>query len=115
MKIKLIRGDCLKEMARLTAASIDFIFTDPPYGHNNNNGDLASKREQALGVGVPGKARPIANDGIEANDIFRAALSHLLLLLLLLLLRRRRPGSAIRALVALDRPGPGIQANGRLG
>ena len=53
---------------------MDFVFTDPPYGHNNNNGDLHSSRwEAALGrpATVAGKARPIANDGGEANDLVR--------------------------------------------
>lgn len=54
------------------------IFTDPPYGHNNNNGDLISRREAALGVGDYSpdvNDRPIANDGIEANELFRKSLS----------------------------------------
>jgi site-specific DNA-methyltransferase (adenine-specific) len=57
--------------------SIDFIFTDPPYGHNNNNnGDMASHRE-AIFEGkkenyIPEKDwRPIANDGVEANELFK--------------------------------------------
>ena len=59
------RGDCL---------GVDFIFTDPPYGHNNNNnGDLIQRWEAALGRGVAGAARPIANDGGEANDLVRWA------------------------------------------
>ena len=60
----------------LPANSIDFIFTDPPYGHNNNNGDLISRREAALGKGdyVPERDnRAIHNDGQEANDLIRAA------------------------------------------
>jgi DNA modification methylase len=50
---------------------VDFIFTDPPYGHNNNNGDLISRRESALGGGESGEPRPIAGDGPEANDLVR--------------------------------------------
>ena len=42
---------------------VDFIFTDPPYGHNNNDGDLISNWERALGRGEPGDARPIAGGG----------------------------------------------------
>ena len=54
--------------------SIDMIFTDPPYGHNNNNGDLIHRREAALGrlpcgSDSPLESRPIANDGAEANDL----------------------------------------------
>jgi DNA modification methylase len=63
-------------MSKMADNSIDFIFTDPPYGHNNNNGDMASRREAIFDgkkdVYVPEKDwRPIANDGIEANDLFQ--------------------------------------------
>jgi len=70
-------GDCLEVMKDIPDASVDMVLTDPPYGHNNNNGDLISRREAALGVGdyMPDRDnRPIANDGPEANDIYRAAL-----------------------------------------
>jgi len=69
----VIQGDCLEVMKGIPDNSIDMIFTDPPYGHNNNNGDLISRREAALGCGdyVPDRDnRPIANDGKEANEIF---------------------------------------------
>ena len=70
-------GDCLTIMPQL-CREFDLVFTDPPYGHNNNNnGDLIARWEAALG-GVPADPntewRPIANDGPEANDLFRAAL-----------------------------------------
>ena len=65
----LIRGDARAFLPTLKAGSVDMIFTDPPYGHNNNNGDLIANREQALGRGKPGKPRPIKNDGAEANDL----------------------------------------------
>ena len=53
---------------------VDMIFTDPPYGHNNNNGDLIHRIEDAIPGrrkrGDDGSAvydpRPIANDGPEA-------------------------------------------------
>ena len=32
MKIKLIRGDCLKAMKKIPDNSIDMVLTDPPYG-----------------------------------------------------------------------------------
>ena len=75
--VTLIHGDCISEMAKLSDNSVDFIFTDPPYGHNNNNGDLISRWEAALGVGdyIPEvNNKPILNDGAEANEIFRAFL-----------------------------------------
>ena len=71
--IVLYHGDCLALLPELPSGSVDFIFTDPPYGHNNNNGDLIANREKALGRGEAGAARPIANDGEEANEIVRAA------------------------------------------
>jgi len=57
----------------LLDSSVDFIFTDPPYGHNNNNGDLIARREAALGKKAVAETewRPIANDGKEANDLVR--------------------------------------------
>ncbi|MGI9492125.1 MAG: DNA-methyltransferase [Geminicoccaceae bacterium] len=67
----LYLGDCLEVMPGLDP--VDFIFTDPPYGHNNNNGDLIHNREAALGKGSIREARPIAFDGVEANDMVRAA------------------------------------------
>jgi len=73
----LYLGDCLEILPALEAGSVDMIFTDPPYGHNNNNnGDLIHRWEAALGQGRHGNSRAIANDGIEANDLFRSALLH---------------------------------------
>ncbi len=62
----LYLGDCRSIAAGLDGGFADMIFTDPPYGHNNNDGDLISKWEQALGRGKPGDARPIANDDAES-------------------------------------------------
>ena len=67
----LYLADCRDILPTLTG--VDMIFTDPPYGHNNNNnGDLISRREAALGRGDynPEANRPIANDGKEAEDLF---------------------------------------------
>lgn len=73
----LYLGDCLKVLP--TLPPVDMVFTDPPYGHNNNNnGDLIHRREAALGRFPSGgdspQGRPIANDGPEANELFRAAI-----------------------------------------
>lgn len=76
MTVTLYQGDCLEVMKTLDAGSVDAVVTDPPYGHNNNNGDLIARREAALGRGGYDAARddrPIANDGAEANEIVRAA------------------------------------------
>jgi len=74
--ITIYNADCRDVLPSLEA--VDFIFTDPPYGHNNNDGDLAHNREKALGlvqrgVSEAGKARPIANDGAEADPLVRWA------------------------------------------
>ena len=67
----LYLGDCREVLPGIE--TVDFIFTDPPYGHNNNNGDLIERWEAALNrkSAVPAAARPIANDGIEANALVR--------------------------------------------
>lgn len=81
MPVDLRLGDCLDILPGLADGSIDMIFTDPPYGHTEN-GSLQQRREAVLGwkdgVGVyrDGKAYStlIANDGREANEVFRAVL-----------------------------------------
>jgi len=73
--VTLYLGDCLEVLPTLPTASVDLIATDPPFGHNNNNnGDLIHRWESALGRGPHGESRAIANDGREANDLFRAVL-----------------------------------------
>lgn len=68
--ITLYHGDSREVLRHLDDAPIDVVFTDPPYGHNNNNGDLIHNRERALGkTRTAAKARPIANDGPEATEI----------------------------------------------
>jgi DNA modification methylase len=67
-------ADALSLLRALPDASIDMVFFDPPYGHNNNNGDLIHRRESALGNGEHGAARIIANDGVEANDLLQQIL-----------------------------------------
>jgi site-specific DNA-methyltransferase (adenine-specific) len=76
--ITVYHGDCREILPMLPAGSVDLVLTDPPYGHNNNNGDLIHRREEALGLvkrgtAAAGMARPIANDGPEANELVRWA------------------------------------------
>lgn len=69
-------GDAREIVPQIESGSIDFVFTDPPYGHNNNNGDLIHRWEAALGrlpcgSDSPLESRPIANDGAEANPLIQ--------------------------------------------
>jgi site-specific DNA-methyltransferase (adenine-specific) len=63
--VTLYCGDCREILPGLD--KFDLVFTDPPYGHNNNNGDLIQHREAALGLSpnAGSNPRPIANDGAE--------------------------------------------------
>ncbi len=60
--VALWHDDCLRVLPSLPDASVDMVFCDPPYGLSYNNGDLASVREEALGVGPSGDPRPIVGD-----------------------------------------------------
>jgi site-specific DNA-methyltransferase (adenine-specific) len=73
--VTIYHGDCREILPIFAPSSVDLVLMDPPYGHNNNNGDLAHRREAALGIRATtdAEARPIANDGPEANDLVRFA------------------------------------------
>jgi len=75
--ITIYHADAREILPALKASSIDMILTDPPYGHNNNDDDdLIARREKALGlksVHADTSARPIANDGPEANELVKWA------------------------------------------
>lgn len=72
--ITIYKGDSREILPQLPDRSIDFVFTDPPYGHNNNDGDLIQNVRRALGQSSEnGPGRPIANDGPEANELVRFA------------------------------------------
>ena len=81
--VAIYHGDCLELMPKLDAESIDLVLTDPPYGHRTNDGDLIHHIEGACPNRRPRgwtpkmeatAARPIANDGPEANDIYKLML-----------------------------------------
>jgi site-specific DNA-methyltransferase (adenine-specific) len=56
MSFELHLGDCLTVMRTLPDGCVDAVVTDPPYGHSNGNGDLASAR-----IGVKGaRQNPLA-------------------------------------------------------
>jgi site-specific DNA-methyltransferase (adenine-specific) len=64
---RIYQGDCLELMKAIPSGSVPMIWTDPPYGHRNNDGDLAHNWENALGIQTYGlkEARPILNDSAE--------------------------------------------------
>lgn len=73
--ITIYHGDCREILPQLEPESITLLWTDPPYGHGNMDGDLQSAR-----VGVKGArqedAIPIANDSAEdMRIVVDAALS----------------------------------------
>jgi site-specific DNA-methyltransferase (adenine-specific) len=55
---RLILGDCLSAMALMPSGSVDMIWTDPPYGHDNHDGDLNSRLNDHREIA----SQPIAND-----------------------------------------------------
>jgi DNA modification methylase len=63
---ELWNRDCREVLAILPAESVDMIWTDPPYGHGNMDGDLqaARVRDGVKGARVR-EAEPIANDAGE--------------------------------------------------
>jgi DNA modification methylase len=64
--IRLYCADCLDILPTLEAGSVDMIWTDPPFGHGNMDGDLqaARVRDGVKGARVR-EAEPIANDAGE--------------------------------------------------
>ena len=81
---KLYHADSIELMKLLPDTSVDLVLTDPPYGHNNNDGDLIHNREAALGLRpqMEEDARPIDNDDRESADrLYRALLTESLRLL----------------------------------
>ena len=59
--VEIWLGDCVNVMASLPDSSIDMIWTDPPYGHANHDGDLNARLNEHRGL----ESRPILNDGAD--------------------------------------------------
>ncbi len=71
-------GDSAELLRLLPDACVDLIVTDPPHGHNHNDGDVIANREKALGVRATAEQaapRPIANDGEEADPLFQTVMA----------------------------------------
>ncbi len=60
--IEIFHGDCREVMAGMANESADIVWTDPPYGHGNADGDLLSRRAEAVGDGIASTHVAIAND-----------------------------------------------------
>jgi site-specific DNA-methyltransferase (adenine-specific) len=57
----IYHGDCREVLPRFPDQSIDVLWTDPPYGHSNHDGDLNSRLNNHRAV----ENLPIANDSPE--------------------------------------------------
>ncbi len=55
---RLLLGDCVEIMRGLVGGSVDMIWTDPPYGHSNHDGDLNARLNDHREI----SSKPIAND-----------------------------------------------------
>ena len=67
----LYEGDCLEVMGTFADESINMIWTDPPYGHSNHDGDLNANLNKLRDL----ESKPIANDDPEG---FRRVLDGML-------------------------------------
>jgi tRNA G10 N-methylase Trm11 len=102
----LYHGDCREVLPTLAEESVDIILTDPPYGHENNNGDLIANWEKALGKAPSAvdksAPRPIANDDMAGMQaVVDAALTHAARVL------RHDSAAAAAAAAVPGRPSPG--------
>jgi len=69
--VRLILGDCIKIAPTLERGSVTLLWTDPPYGHSNHDGDLNDKLNKHRDI----ESAPIANDG---PDEMRAVMDSML-------------------------------------
>lgn len=58
----LYLGDCLRAMSLIEDGSVQLLWTDPPYGHANHDGDLNARLNTHRGI----ESKPIANDTADA-------------------------------------------------
>jgi DNA modification methylase len=63
----LMLGDCLEIMPTLGDGTVDMIWSDPPYGHSNHDGDMNSRLNDARGI----KCKPTVASTMHP-DSFRA-------------------------------------------
>ena len=58
----LYQGDCLEVMIGLGDGRFDMIWTDPPYGHSNHDGDFNARLNKHRKI----ESKPIANDDMRS-------------------------------------------------
>ena len=58
----VVQGDCLDVLAGMPDESVDMIWTDPPYGHNNADGDLLSRLHMVVADQRESPQSAILND-----------------------------------------------------
>jgi len=56
--VEIYHADCLELLPAFPPESFDMIWTDPPYGHGNHDGDWNARLNDHRGI----EQRPIAND-----------------------------------------------------
>ena len=63
---RIYTGDCVEMMKSWDDGWLDMIWTDPPYGHGNHDGDLNARLNEHRQL----ESKPIANDGAdEMRDV----------------------------------------------
>ncbi len=62
---RLILGDCREVLPSFLSGSIDMIWTDPPYGHSNHDGDWNARLNEHRGL----ESQPIANDNADSMRV----------------------------------------------
>ena len=63
--IVIYHGDCREILPTLASESVDMIWTDPPYGHSNHDGDLNSRLNKHRDIA----SQPIANDDADSMRV----------------------------------------------
>jgi site-specific DNA-methyltransferase (adenine-specific) len=63
--VTIYHGDSLEVMQGIEDESIDLLWTDPPYGHSNNDGDLVASMNGLKGS-TQKAAIPILNDDMDS-------------------------------------------------
>lgn len=59
---RIYQGDCVALMKSWPDGFVDMIWTDPPYGHGNHDGDLNARLNEHRGL----ENKPIANDDMDS-------------------------------------------------